>query len=293
MLLAMAAIMTVVLSTASRSVTDISITSSEENALRAFSAAEAGIEKALLNGTVGTNVSLDSSDTSIKYTSTISTNSTGAIFGYPSQLKSGESASFWMVSHDANGKLSCSGGLPCYTGGPGKPIRICWGNVPDDTGGDNSKIPAIEVSTYYDTTLNSISTTPDYSNVKVEKYTWDPNNGRANGFTKSGIGNNVNECEINNLRHLYRGGDVTPIGCGAITGCVLLVKVKMFYNDNPQRIGAFVVGAGNIIPAQGNRIESTGTAGESTRKVNVFQSYSEPPSIFDGAVFSLGDFKKI
>ena len=48
-LLSMAVILTVVLSFASKSITEVSITSYEEDALRAFSAAEAGVEKALLN----------------------------------------------------------------------------------------------------------------------------------------------------------------------------------------------------------------------------------------------------
>jgi Tfp pilus assembly protein PilX len=52
-LLAITVILTVVLSVTSRSVTDVTVTTYEEDALRAFSAAEAGVETALLNPAVG------------------------------------------------------------------------------------------------------------------------------------------------------------------------------------------------------------------------------------------------
>jgi Tfp pilus assembly protein PilX len=50
-LLGMAVVLTLVLSIVSRSVTDVSITKRDEESLRAFSAAEAGVEQALLVGT--------------------------------------------------------------------------------------------------------------------------------------------------------------------------------------------------------------------------------------------------
>ena len=50
-LLSMTVILTVVLSVVSRTVTDITITTYQEDAQRAFDAAEAGIEDALLTGT--------------------------------------------------------------------------------------------------------------------------------------------------------------------------------------------------------------------------------------------------
>ena len=48
-LLVMSVVLTVVLSSVSRSVTEIVVTGYEEDALRAFSAAEAGVEEKLLN----------------------------------------------------------------------------------------------------------------------------------------------------------------------------------------------------------------------------------------------------
>jgi len=49
-LLSMAVVLTIVLSVLSRTITDITITTKEEEALRAFAAAEAGVERALIIG---------------------------------------------------------------------------------------------------------------------------------------------------------------------------------------------------------------------------------------------------
>ena len=49
-LLTLSVVLTIVLSIVSRSITDISITSLEEDSQRAFNAAEAGVEQALLKG---------------------------------------------------------------------------------------------------------------------------------------------------------------------------------------------------------------------------------------------------
>src|SRR3989304_10327197 len=54
-LLTLTVVLTVVLSVVSRSVTDISVTTYQEDAQRAFDAAEAGIERALLTGSSQTS----------------------------------------------------------------------------------------------------------------------------------------------------------------------------------------------------------------------------------------------
>ena len=51
-LLLLAVVLTIALSIASRSITDINVSIKEEEAARAFSAAEAGIEQALIGGPV-------------------------------------------------------------------------------------------------------------------------------------------------------------------------------------------------------------------------------------------------
>ncbi len=297
-LLAMAAIVTVILSVASRSVTDISVTSSEEDALRAFSAAEAGIEKALLTNTGSgpTPVSVNPSDSSVTYTSNIIATGGESAFEHPNLLKSGETATFWMVSHDTNGDLTCVPGNDCYPA-TGQPIRVCWGDGPAEAPDANK--PAVRVTVYYDTSspVKSLQSPPDYSQVKVGRLGFDHNSGRRaiNNFTDISGSVNNGSCKIGTKQLLYRSDTVSinpATGnrwCNQ-NGCILAIKVGMHYNTTPQSVAVSI--PGGVIPPQGSRIESTGVAGTSTRKVNVFQTFADPPSVFDSALFSQGDITK-
>ena len=68
----------------------------------------------------------------------------------------------------------------------------------------------------------------------------------------------------------------------------------MFYNSTLQPIGIDVnpIGPSSSLPSQGTLIDSLGEAGETSRRVNVFESYPEPPFIFDSAIYSAGDITK-
>jgi len=66
-LLGMAVILTLVLSIVSRSVTDISLTKKDEESLRAFSAAEAGVEQLLVGGPSATSFPNSSYSGNITY----------------------------------------------------------------------------------------------------------------------------------------------------------------------------------------------------------------------------------
>lgn len=293
-LLTMSVILSVVLSAVSRSVTEVSVTSYEENATRAFSAAEAGVEQALLTG-AGSG-GLQELDSSTKYNTTVSTPSGAREFRYPADLISGQSATFWFVSHNDTGALTCGLGKPCLQADR---INICWG-VPNTPAG-NPNAPAIEVSVFYDTNLIKAVSNGNFSGVKVARRPYDPNSVRRNS---NNFFNITTGCKIAGTSYPYEfsTGDITftgippvvmPISCWNTAGCLLAAKVRMFYNDSssPQPLFIRVTPtSGTSLPAQGTQIDSTGTAGESTRKVNVFQSYPEAP--FDVAVSSLKDLVK-
>src|SRR3989344_3152201 len=111
--LSLAVVLTVVLSILARSVTDIKLSTGSEESLRAFSAAEAGIERALIagSGTVTCDgVScLDYGGASL--TASVTEVGEGdTSFANPTPILSGETALFWFVAHDADGSLTCSGG---------------------------------------------------------------------------------------------------------------------------------------------------------------------------------------
>jgi hypothetical protein len=298
LLLVMAAVLTVVLSAVSRSVTEVTVSSFEEDSLRAFSAAEAGIEDKLLNPQVG-NFAPVNLDSSTSYDADVTINrETDRQFKYPKELSSGESATFWLVSHEpTTGRLNCTGpGQLCYRGNQ---ISMCWGKEPVAESPNN---PAIEVGIFYDDAgpppnyTQSVLNPNNFSNVKVARTAFDDQaSSKGNHFNSSSV-STTEPCVIDGQEFVYKVSNVIPSGfdplCQAVNGCFLMAVVRMLDNDTPQPIGIIVSGGPNDLPAQGILIESKGSAGQSTRKVNVFQSYPEIPNLFDAAVFSLNGLTK-
>jgi len=288
-LLTMSVILTVVLSVVSRSITDITITSYEEESQRAFDAAEAGVERSLLTEFQGAYQLDYSTGTSYDVSHDYPV-PTADEYVYPDNILSGSSATFWFVSHNETGSLSCNTG-PCPScpgtcfGGSGlQQIEICWGE--DVPGSPNEHSPAIEIAIFYDETLGAIASTNNFSNVEVYRLAYDPftSRGSANGFFPAS-----GSCSVGGQEFKYSTGNISirnvlPPGaaCSGASGCVLMVKVRTLYNNEAQPLAI----NGNNLPSQGRAIESTGSSGESRRKVELFQTFAELPFIFDSAVFS-------
>ncbi len=293
-LLAMSVVLTVALSIVSRSVTDISNSGNEESSARAFAAAEAGVEKALIAGTGSGSIG------NANFTSTVS--STGLAltdFNYPIELSSGDTATVWYVAHDVNGNLVCNAGTPCYTGNS---MKFCWGAP--GTSASLTTTPALEVSVYFATTPGNYSTT------QVAKIGIDPNNTRGNGFIAPGAGT----CTVAGKTYQFQttiyfsngviilpGFNILNIGNAyASQNGLLFAKVRLLYNTNlAHNLGVSLVGiplfnGGAVpnLPAQGINITSSGTSGNANRKLQVFQGFAEPPSIFDSVVYSNGGLVK-
>lgn len=136
-LLSMSVVLVVVLSILARSITDVSVSSQDEDSLRAFSAAEAGVEQALIIGS-----SIGSTEIgNASYNVGVSAVAEGEKeFNYPSFLFSGESITIWFVVHDENNGFICSEEKPCFTGNT---IKICWGK--EGSALDSGQTPALEL----------------------------------------------------------------------------------------------------------------------------------------------------
>ena len=156
-LLVLAVVLTMVLSSVSKSVTDVGISEYEDDSIRAFDAAQAGIENIVVGqASSGETVSLDN-DTSFTATSG-NLQRSGNFIRYPVELFSGESALFWFVDHqyiDSNGDgendeyvIRCPDG-DCTTGKIPSQLVICWGGV--GTATDVSETPAVYAEFYYST----------------------------------------------------------------------------------------------------------------------------------------------
>jgi len=291
-LLVLAVSLTVVLSTASKSITDVQTSGLEEDSLRAFNAAEVGIEEALIQQTAPVDETFDNN---ASYSVDV-TEASPALneFVHPAKFLAGDTATFWFASQNDEGVLSCASGLPCLTGNS---MTLCWGNsgvaIPQD------KIPAVEVSVFYDSAYPAAVASGNYSGVKVGRAAYDPNGARRglNNFSATGNCNAAgNLLGPTNKSFPYRATftfDSVGARCRGNRGCLLMARVKFLYNNTAeQAVGIQTSQFGPALPPQGAEIESTGVAGDSTRKINVYQSYGEIPSIFDSAVISKGSLVK-
>lgn len=276
-LLSMSVVLTIVLFILSRSVTDIAVSTSQEDAVRAFSAAEAGIEKALIVGTGSSTASIGDAS----YSTTVSAFAQGSsTYIYPLNMDSGESATVWFVEHDDNSNIACDATHDCFTGNQ---IKICWGKP--TTSSSNAVTPAVEMIVFYE------STPKDATTLKIARAVFDPYTSRtaSNGFSTSDSG----PCSIADTDFAF-GKTITfsslgiPAGSYNFDGGLQFARVRMFYNtDTAHGMGVDVGFAGNsLLPSQGQNIVSTGTSGDSNRRVELFQGWPEVPKPFEFAIYS-------
>lgn len=257
-LLIMAVALTIGLSVISRSITDIKISQQTEEAARAFSAAEAGIEEALVAGTGGFGTF---EETGAKYTTAVAGFGEGTEFVFPQEIQVDEPQTLWLVEHNEDGSINETS---YYTTGS---LDVCWGGT-----------AALEVSIYY----------KDGTSYKVARGAYDPDATRraTNNFSSPDPGSCA---ELTNKKILNFSGD---FGINPATKTLLFLRLRVLYAN--AQVGAVTPGSGigQVLPAQGTRIESTGTAGAATRKVEVVRYYPAPPEIFDFAIYSGGALSK-
>lgn len=277
-LLSLSVVLTIVLFVISRSVTDITTSTEQADSVRAFSAAEAGVENAFV---VGGNLSGNFGDASYNATvSDFAKSLTG--INYPIPLISGDLATIWFVDHDADGNLTCGTGSSCFAN---TDLRLCWGNKDAPT---NDTSPAIEVSIYYKANNSDLN---DLTDVKIARITADPYEVRraANSFDVS-----YTPCDVAGTKYPFRlTFNFNDLGISNVSsGRLLFAKVRFIYNtETSHALGAKVNSGTTAFPSQGKMISSLGSSGESNRKVNVFQGWPEFP--FSGlAIFSLPGITK-
>lgn len=285
-LLSMSVVLAVLLSSVSKSVTDITITDYEENSLRAFSAAEAGIEQALLDAVPGSVVTdrLDVTDPADPhYDAKVAAPDAGDVIEFPDKLKSGQVATFWFVSHDNNGNLTCAGKKTCIAA---THLEFCW------TGN-----PALEIAIYYDNTGASYGSPNNYSNLKVKRFNFDPKGSYVGrNFIEPSSGCSFGSHYSYTTRDHLKGmkSKMDPCVNSGPPSCLIAAKVRVL--DNPT-VGQSVAikarsGASTNLPSQGIQISSTGTSGDSTRNVTVLQGYPDPPDVFEGVLYSGKDISQ-
>jgi len=270
--LIMAVALTIGLAVTSRTITDIEISEQTREAARAFSAAEAGIEEALVG--IGETTFKDDLEAGVSYTATKTEIGAGVSYVFPQTSGPDEVRTLWLAEHDT------LNGFYDYD-----ELEILWGNVGTD--------PAIEISLYYQ----------DGSDFKVTKFLFDPNeirdpenyfchpNGDNCENVKCGGADNTfctSEVEMGEARFQYQVilklADAGVVGAGKTP---LFARIRFLYTSEAQKLGVRASGNGvENFPSQGVQVTSVGETEMSTRKVEVVRLHPAPPGIFDFLLYS-------
>lgn len=261
-LLVMTVGLTIGLSSIGRSSTDIKISTQMEDSARAFAAAEAGIEAALKGETSGNGTFSDNKAT---YTFTSAAAGNSSQFRV-NNVSVGDTYTVWLVKHnDTDGTLDPSTG---FYNSAAKKINICWEKA-------ESVDPSMEITLVYQQT-GSNGPYQIFRGAYKAPSDLHSNNFAASGSYDCGLGFNYGvEFDYSTAPLFYKA---------------FALRLRPFYGS--ANIGVQAVGSGVSLPQQGIEITSTGTSGESTRKVKVTRTYPVLPAIFDYILFSGGSLTK-
>lgn len=272
LLLVMTVALGIGLSIIQRSLTDISTSTKIEQSSRAFSAAEAGIEKALQDNTTGVNFSDAGSQASIY--PPVELPEPGQALEYPPIGKE-EIAHFWLAN--LNSALN-----PPEAFFTGSSLDIYWGtpNLPNDRA-------AIEINLIV---CNTCATTPSY---QVIKYYFDPDTSRRteNGFsapTSCSDSLPSISTSMGQLRQFYCR--TTLSGLPVLPSRLMILRTRLLYTSVTQPIAVLPVGGS--LPKQAKIYTAVGTSGSAQRTVQLFRLDKVVPFYFDYAIFSAGPIEK-
>lgn len=287
--LVMVIALTVGLSVASRTIVHIRTTTDEANSQKAFSAAEAGVERALkLGPTPITDFSLGEGANIQNVTihpvggdvAEVSLNN-----GNP--ILQDDGVDVWLVDHDSDNNIDYSSGWrkEKEEGDTAHTLTFYWGPSSDQCAADADKIAAIEL----------IVLTKDRGNDPIQstRYALDPCSTRAgnNKFAypglsplPSGVNSFSNTASSSPLGEdfAYNATITIPVASNNKKSKGILIRVVPLYAQT------IIHAEGSIdLPEQGKIIESIGEAGGAVRKVVYYKGYRKLPSeFFQNVLFS-------
>lgn len=277
-----------------RSLSEISNSRKSEDSSRAFSAAEAGIEQALLlNPLAGAG-----SQSENRPVEDLSNQSTASFSLYPNltanypgmalevpPIGKESFAQFWLINPDT---LSCILGEICEVGSDGSGFKMYFGIAKDYSFNLNDQ-PALQVKIILENSAGAyISKTYLY-----DSYALNGPSSRLSGFNgcdernSSGIGIPTNNdptdryfyCRVDVVN--YKGVGETPI----------MARARILYTSGSHPL-ALKPPVDKYLPDQVTIYKSTGTAGEIQRSLQVFKQKEVMPNLFDYALFSAGALSK-
>ncbi len=240
--------LTIGLSIASKTITNLRTTTEEVSSAQALSAAEAGVQQSIKTGQA---VSAGSGFTS---NNTTFTSSVTAISGLSILVNAGsiipqdEGVDVWLIDHDSAGDLN-------FTNRWGGNMTIYWGS--SSTVCNNAALEVIRITGTAAST--AVSTKSGY----------DPCSARQSGAN----GNNFTFVSSSPTtisgKTFYHSATLNNIVDG------LVVRIIPLYTNT-----VLAVTGSNALPSQGSIVTSTGKSSNVERKLSVVASYYSMPSQF-------------
>lgn len=319
--------LTIGIAISQRSINDVSTSSKTEQSSRAFSAAEAGIEKALAPGTTipveGLQVSLTTDNQS-----TAKVKSTGEMPVYTQALEyppigKAEFAHFWLAKPDDI--------TPYYTQ-PNVYLFFGNGGLDPNSGFDENDKPAVEVNLITEDDTPGSSSRGTFISTRVY-YDSDTIRARSNNFLYQGIAGAadficsssdsrlvINTSSSSNYpqpadREFYCRATINTMpnigkknaNNQTITAEIpILLRVRILYSDKKQRLAlspitnpplgnSCNIAAGDTkcsLPPQASIYTSIGVSGDTQRRIQLFQIKNVAPQFLDFAIFSNSNIQK-
>lgn len=255
--LVMIVVLTISLSVALKTVTNQRTSTEEENSARAFSAAEAGVEKVLKSGQPIPTPEQFASNKA-QYTVKI-VGILGADFIFNAGLKvmQDEGGDLWLADYVPPTNPLDHGN---YTNPRDSSFRVYWSVDPDDCNSVTAPMAALEVI--------AISRPDPATNMPIStRSVFDPCLTRRNG----------NKFEAPEVGSALLGRSFKNRTRQIDVKAGLFVRIRPLYADSVigiQRVG------GSQFPSQGQSIQSLGTAGQTQRKIILFKGYPKISSEF-------------
>lgn len=258
LILVMTVALAIGISVIQRSLSDISTSSKVEQSSRAFSAAEAGIEKAISANSAIPLVNLGN-NSFITGVEKKPLPLTGQALEYP-LLSKEEIAQVWLA--DPNSSTNPPNGVYQQP-----TLDVYWGNSSTDKA-------ALELTIIYYDALGQYQSRKWYLDHNITR---SPDNGFEKVLACSGniLGSNNYQC--------YKRLDSLPSG-------LMLLRARLLYNNTSQPFA--VKPTSGSLPSQAATFISTGTSGNTQRKVQVFKVPEVVPIYFDYSIFSQGSINK-
>jgi len=266
--LVMVVSLTVGLSVATRTITNLRLSTEEEQSQRALSAAEAGIERALQSGSTEGTVVQDqelSNDANISKVTVDQIVEAEFLINSGNKVTKNDGVDIWLSTYSSDSDQNYANP---WTG----ELEVFWGSSSDSCLANSSNtMAALEV-----VVLSGTKNNPTAKHFPVDPCTqrranynnFCPNSGNSECPSYSSAGGSVSGKQ-------FAYSFTIPVTSG------LIARIVPLYAGTAIGVkGRDGSGAGKTLPPQGTVIESIGTSGTTQRKITLYRGYPKVPTEF-------------